>query len=101
MCSANLNGAPAMQSSWLVTVKGLCLSLNISGGSESTISKTLKIIPPLKILKLCYNTCVLGSILMNEKGVLDSFQGRGVTIQVCYIKPLEISLNIYKNKYGR
>ena len=65
-----------MQSSRLVAVKGLCLSLNVSDGSESITSKTLKIICCLKIIKLCYNTYVLGFMLINEKGVLDFFQGR-------------------------
>ena len=66
-----------MQSSRLVAVKGLCLSLNVSDGSESITSKTLKIICCLKIIQLCYNTYVLGFMLINAKGVLDFFQGRG------------------------
>lgn len=44
-----------------------------------------------------YSTCVL----VNDKAVLDFFQESGATIRAHYIEPLEISLNIYKNKYGR
>lgn len=90
-----------MHNSGLVAIKSLYLGLNISDGSESIVSKTFVIISLLKILKLWYNTCVLVSVLVNEKEVLDFFQGIGVALQVCYIKSLEISLNIYKNKCGR
>lgn len=90
-----------MQSYQLVAVKLLCLSLNISDGSESIISKTLKIICWLEIINLWYNNYVLGFMLINEKGVLDFFLGRCITIQVWYIKPLGMFLNIYKTKSGR
>lgn len=91
-----------MCSSGLVAVKVSCLNLIISDDSESTISKILKSIPLLKMLKLWYNISVLGSILVNEQEVLDFFfQGTDVAVQVCSFEPLEISLNICKNKCGR